>query len=551
MQHDVTPSGAKTLSGTARLLAVDVGTTGARAMLFDVQGRPIGMAYQEYKSRFLAPSVIDHDPETWISAVDTVIPAVLQDTGVQGADVAGVAVTGQRATVMPVDKAGRPLAPAILWQDKRTLEECRIIEEAVGSEEIYARTGLRIDPYFSLPKLLWFKRHRPEAYRECFRFLTVHDLIVHHLTGEFVTDWTQASRTMLFRVNTFEWDGELAERVEFDIRRMPEALPPGSVAGGVSKAAAERLGLVAGTPVVVAGGDQQCAALGLAVTRPGLAKVTTGTGSFVVAPVAQPHRDPRARVLCSASAVANAWILEAGIFTSGSVYRWVRDQLSAAERTAADGMGLDAYDLLNLEAARSRPGADGMVVIPHFAGSAAPYWNPLARGVIFNVALGHSRGDLVRAVLEGIALEVNKNLSAIAALMAGAGGGAGQDGAGARAGVFREIRVSGGAVRSDLFNQIQADVYGIPVVPGKLEQATALGAAILVSAAVGVYPDVHAAAEAMSTVDPSRTRQPDPKRHELYRELGALHDAVYRALSRAGIYEKAAEFASRIQEAGV
>ncbi|BDG62056.1 FGGY-family carbohydrate kinase [Caldinitratiruptor microaerophilus] len=531
---------APSAAGGARILAVDVGTTGTRAMLFDLEGRPHGMAYREYRSHFLTPSVIDHDPQTWLDAVDAAVPEVLRSTATPGEAIVAIAVTSQRATILPVDAAGQPLSPAILWQDKRTLEQCRQIEATVGPQEVYARTGLRIDPYFSLPKLLWFRQVRPEVYRQAHRFLTVHDFVVHHLTGEFVTEWTQASRTMLFQVDHFRWDEELAGRLGIDIERMPRALPPGSVAGTLTRQAAERLGLPASVPVVMAGGDQQCAALGLGVTRPGLAKVTTGTGSFVVAPVNRPYRDPQARVLCSASAVAGGWILEAGIFTSGSVYRWVRDELSVAETTAGATLGLDPYDLLNLEAARAAPGAGGLVVIPHFAGSAAPYWNPLARGVIFNLALGHRRADLIRAVLEGIALEVGKNLAIIEALVEAGDAGSG----------LREIRVSGGAVRSDLFNQIQADVYGRRVVPGKLEQATALGAAILAAAAVGAYPDVQTAAGAMSTVDPSRAREPDLRRHAIYQEIAALHDAVYRALADAGVYERAAAVARLLQELG-
>lgn len=509
------------------ILALDIGTSGARAVLFALDGTPQGTAYREYRSHFRTPTVIDHDPQTWLNAVDAAVPEVLHQTGTAPESVLAVAVTSQRATIMPVDAEGRPLAPAILWQDKRTLPQCVQIEQTVGAAEIYARTGLRIDPYFSLPKLLWFQQERPELFRRTHRFLTVHDLVIHHLTGRFRTDWTQASRTMLFDVDHLRWDEELASRFGLDAELMPEALPPGAAAGGLTPEAAAWLGLRAGIPVVMAGGDQQAAAIGLGVIAPGLAKVTTGTGSFVVAPVGAPYRDPQRRVLCSASAVAGAWILEAGIFTSGSTYRWLRDELSAAERSSAAMLGLDPYDLLNLEAEQAPPGAGGLLVLPHFAGSAAPYWDPHARGVIFNLALGHKRSDLVRAVLEGIALEVNKNLAIIRSLAAGGDG-------------LIEVRVSGGAARSDQFNQIQADVYGSPVVPGQLEQATALGAAILAAVAVGAYPDVASACAAMARLDRGRTRAPDPARHRLYQEVGALHDAVYRALADAGVYEMAA-----------
>ncbi|SFU54663.1 FGGY-family carbohydrate kinase [Alicyclobacillus macrosporangiidus] len=499
------------------VLVLDIGTTGARAMLFDAAGQVGGFAYEEYQSLHRAPNVIDHDPVTWLDAVARTVPAALAAARVDGEDVAAVVVTSQRATVMPVDAAGQPLAPAVLWQDKRTRPQCERLAAVIGEEEVYRRTGLRIDPYFSLPKLMWFAEAHPDVYRAAYRFVTVHDLVVHHLTGVFATEYTQASRTMLLDVARLAWDEDLARAAGLPGVPLPEDVrPTGSVAGALTEAAAAQLGLRPGTPVVMAGGDQQCAAVGLGVVAPGLVKVTTGTGSFVVAPVAQPVFDPARRVLLSASALPGQWILEAGIFTTGAVLRWFRDQLGHAEVEAAQAAGADAYDLLTAEAAEAEPGAGGLVWLPHFAGSAAPHWDPEARGVVYGLTLAHTRKDLARAVLEGIAMEIGMNLAVMRTLVGGR---------------LAEVRVSGGMVRSELFNQIQADVYGCAVVPGRLEQATALGAAALAWTAVGVYPDAAEAARRMGGLDEPRRRQPDAGRHAFYRDRMRLHAAVYRALA--------------------
>jgi glycerol kinase len=520
--------------GGERILVIDAGTTGTRAAVFDLSGRLLGVAYREYKSQFLSPIAIDHDPATWLDAVGTTIPEVIQRTATKPESCLAVAVTGQRATVVPVGADGEPLAPAILWQDKRTMKQCHEIESRVGSDAVYARTGLRIDPYFSLPKLMWFHQERPDVYRTARFFLTVHDLIIHHLTGQFRTDWTQASRTMLFDIVRFQWDADLARACEFDRAKLPEALAPGSVAGRLTAATAARLGLPQGLPVVMAGGDQQAAAVGLGAIHQGVATATTGTGTFVIAPVEAPLWDPQRRVLLSASGSAGQWILEAGIFTSGAVYRWLREALACEGPTeATHERGDDPYEQLNTLAGQAPLGAGGVIVLPHFMGSAAPYWNPDARGVIFNLTLSHRTQHLARAVLEGMTIEIGKNLAIIETLLRGNGSATADPG-------LTEVRVTGGVTRSSLFNQIQADVYGCRVLPGKVTEATALGAAILAAVALGGHADVPSACEAMTGVDTERAQEPDPRRHAAYRQLTTLHDAIYRALAQGGIYEIAA-----------
>ncbi|MHB1682553.1 MAG: FGGY-family carbohydrate kinase [Bacilli bacterium] len=531
--------GPPPLEHDLRILVLDVGTTGTRAVLFDLSGAVYGMVYQEYQSHFLTPTTINHDPATWLDAVHQVIPAVLRQAQTDRNQVYAIAVTSQRATIVPVGATGQPLAPAILWQDKRTTQECADIEATVGGRAVYQTTGLRIDPYFSLPKLLWYQRHQPEVFAGAYRFLTVHDLVVHHLTGVFATDFTQASRTMLFDIHRLEWTQDLGRAVGLAQVPFPDAYATGTVVGGLSAAAAAHLGLPSGVPVVMAGGDQQCATVGLGVIQPGLAQVTIGTGAFIVTPAAKPVLDPEQRVLCSVSAVPGQWIIEAGVFAAGAVFRWMRDELSKDLTKLARTDGRDVYDLLDEEAAKSLPGAAGLLVLPHLAGSAAPYWDPNARGVIFNLALGHSRSHLFRATLEGIALEVNKNLTVIESLLRDNGV---LEKSGSAA-VLHEVRVSGGAVRSDLFNRIQADVYGRRVVPGRMAEASALGAAVLAAVAMGAYPNLQKAVETMTGVDVARAVEPDSAVTAVYGELMQVHENVYRALKNAGVYELAAKLA--------
>ena len=513
------------------IVVLDIGTTGARAAVCDAAGVPCAVVHEEYRSRFPAPGVVDHDPRTWLDAVARVAPRALSAAACAPAAVAAVAVASQRSTILPVDRGGRPLAPAILWQDKRTLAQCRQLAERVGEEELYEVTGLRIDPYFSLPKLMWFRQERAEIYRSAYRFLTVHDYIVHFLTGIFATEWTQASRTQLFDIGRFCWDASLARRCGLESVPFPEARPPGTAAGALTKEAADALGLLAGTPVVMAGGDQQCAAIGLGALRPGTAAVTTGTGSFVVAPVQRSLRDRERRILCSAAGVAGEWVLEAGIFTTGAALRWLRDEIARSEALEARRDGADPYDRICAAAAEAEAGAGGLLLLPHFAGSAAPYWDADARGVLFNLTLGHTRAQVFRAFLEGIAFEIHKNLRIMEAVL--------EESAGVPPDSLA-VRAGGGAARSALFNQIQADVYGRAVAVAPVEEATVLGAALLAAVASGLQPDLASARAALDARWPPQTFEPDGSRRDLYRTLEDVHDRLYRALADAGVLRAAA-----------
>lgn len=507
------------------IACIDVGTTGARTLIYSLQGELLSQAYEEYTSIFLSPTWIDHDPATWINGVrNTFVRAVKQFSGDADA-IAAISIISQRSTVTPVDAQGTPLANAMLWQDKRAISQTEYIRGKLGDEEVYRRTGLRIDPYFTLPKLLWLKENNPQVFSRTRKFLTVHDLIINYLTGAFVTDWTQASRTMLFNIERLAWDTDMCERFGIPVEALPEAGPPGSVVGEVRAPVQKELGLRRSIPVVAAGGDQQAAAVGLGIVAPELMCVNTGTGSFILAHTDRPAFDPGRRVVCTASAVAGKWLMEAGIFTSGSVYRWFRDTFGMVEKNAAEALSIDAYEIINSEVKNSPPGANGIVLIPHFAGTAAPYWNPAASGVIFGLSLGHSRPAVIRALLEGVILEINKNIRIIEELV----------------GSIKEIRVSGGAARSTTFNQIQADVYGKPVLRSVSEQSSGLGALILAATAIGKFSNIGQAVDALLEFDPGGRIEPRARYHAVYERLGELHDAIYQALNKGGVYAKAAE----------
>ncbi|MCF2142239.1 MAG: xylulokinase [Candidatus Heimdallarchaeota archaeon] len=504
------------------LLSVDIGTTGGRAIIFDTKGVIVGSAYEEYPCFYPTPTTVEQDASAWWDATKKTVPLAIKEAGINPSNIAGMSVTNQRETIVPVNLSGEPLSRAIVWQDRRTTQECQEIRDKIGGEKIYAITGLTIDPYFSAPKIIWIKKNLPVVFEQTHKFLLVHDYIQMKLTGEFVTDFSNASRTMLFDINKLTWSDFILKKLAIPIEKLPKPLPPGTKIAGLSKNAARDLGLPEGLPVVAGGGDQQCAALGVGVSQPGRIKATTGTGTFLLAFLEKSARDPKRRLLCSCHAIPGKYVYEASIFTTGSILRWFRDNFSFAEKSLAQNINLDSYELICMQAEQVPAGSEGIIILPHFVGAGAPYWNPNARGVIFGLGLGHTRKHLIRAIMEATCYEIKTNLLVMQEL--------GVD--------PQELRITGGASRNALWNQIEADVCNLPVIKGRLEEATALGAAILAGVGAGVFKDIPEAIEHMVQI--ADKRLPVKENNEQYEKYFTVYKELYQALYSKQLYDKLA-----------
>jgi D-xylulose kinase len=498
---------------TEIVVAIDAGTSGVRSIFFDTSGKVLSMTYREFNSSFPHPSWVEQDAELWWSTACASLRHSISTDNIRAKDIIAISITNQRETVVPVDGLGKPLRPAIVWQDRRTTEQCDWIRSAVSPKKIYSTTGLTIDPYFTAPKLLWIKKREPDVFKTARKFLLVHDFILNRLTGEFVTDFSNASRTMLFDIAKSKWSDKMLAEFGIPEDKLPRLVESGTVVGEVTNEGAKATHLRPGTPVVAGGGDQQCAALGVGVVREGAIKATTGTGTFILAYSKSLRLDPKRRVLCSRHVMPDSYVIEASMFTTGSALRWFRDHIATEERHVAGDRGVDPYDIIT-ESAESVPaGSEGVIHLPHFVGAGAPHWNPYARGVFAGLSLGHTRRHLMRAVLEGVSYDIRSNLEVMRGL-------------GIR---IDELRVTGGAARSDVWMQIQADVLGVPVIRTKIEEATALGAAILACKGVGVFGSVAEGADQMITK--KDTLQPRVDNRDVYDRGFAKYKELYNAIS--------------------
>lgn len=498
-----------------KIIALDIGTSSMRAILYGETGQIYHTSQVEYHSAYFEDGLVEQDPSTWYNASIHVLKEIAKFLKENEYKAEAISVTSQRSSLIPVDENGKPLRNAIMWQDKRTLPQCDLLERQFGMELLYKKTGLRINPYFVLPKIMWLKENEPNIYKKSYKFLGVQDFIIHQLCGEYKTDYTQGGRTMLMDMKKFTWDHELMEIANIKEDDLPDLLPPGSIAGGLTKEMAKKTDLPEGLTIIMAGGDQQCAAIALGVTKAGTAEANTGTGSFVLAAVDKPIFDDECRVLVQASAIPGKWIMEAGIFNTGATYRWFKEQFC---KDLIDEP--NSYEILNKEAAKSSIGANGLIMIPHFHGNAAPFWNPRAKGLFFNISLDNTRGDFVRAIIEGVAIEIGHNIRLIQKLT----------------GKINTVSVAGGMTRSDLFCDIQANIFNRKVARYKNSEASSLGAAISAFTTLGVYESIEIAQEYMVS-DKPEIFLPTKEKVDEYYKIIVRKLALYDAINIGGIYK--------------
>ncbi len=490
------------------IITVDVGTTSVRACLYGIDARVVHLAQRENSPVFFDDGRVEQDPPGCRSAVFSVLTSCADVALTNGFEPICIAVTAQRSSVIPVDKLGQPLHPAIMWQDRRTAALAQQMDSC--NPLVYGKTGLKISPVFSALKMMWLRRNRPDVWNRTHKMLGIQDWVVFGLTGNFVTDQTFASRTNLLDLQTRQWDPELLALFEVDAAMLCDLVAPGSVVGGLTGSAARETGLMAGLPVVSAGGDQQCAALGLGLFSGERAVSNTGTGSYLIGHADQPALDAGMGLACNVSAVPGAYIVEAAVLTSGAIYRWFNESVC----TSAGAAGV-SFDAINFEAAQIAPGANGLLLLPHFKGCGSPYWDPQAKGVFFNLSLSTSRGEMARAILEGIAIEMKANLELVEKLC----------------GTVRSVSVSGGLTRSDLFNQIQSDIFERPVLRFTNNEATSSGAWIAGAVACGVQASRPAAFAQLAACNSSIAYQCNATNQQVYERKRRQSAALYQALA--------------------
>jgi xylulokinase len=498
-----------------KLLGIDVGTGGTRAVIIDEQGRIVSSATAEHLA-FASPKIgwAEQDPRDWWRASVQAIRASLANRSISAAEIAGVGFSGQMHGAVLLDKHGDVLRPALIWCDQRTDAQCKWITDKIGPRRLIELTCNPALTGFTLPKLLWVRDNEPDLWSRARYVLLPKDYVRYRFTGDRATDVADASGMLLFDVAHRKWSSEVAAAAEIPETMLPTVYESPEVTGCISTETAELTGLRAGTPVVAGGGDQAAGAVGMGIVSPGAVSATIGTSGVVFAAADRPAIDPAGRVHTFCHAVPGRWHVMGVTQAAGLSLRWFRDTFGTAIPAAeANEDGRDPYDRLCREAAASPPGSEGVLWAPYLMGERTPHLDPNARAALVGLAATHTRAHVVRAILEGVAFSLRDSFE-----------------------IFQEmgvpvesVRLGGGGARSPLWRQIQADIYGRAVGVLEAEEGAAFGAALLAGVGAGVWASVDAACS--QAVRVASKTEPDPASATLLNRQYAAYRALYPALT--------------------
>ncbi len=505
------------MSQSRYILAHDLGTTGNKATLFDAAGATVATASEAYETAYPHPNWAEQDPADWQRAVFQCTRRLLTRSSVPPEAIAVVSFSGHMQGALMVDSEGVPLRPAIIWADQRATPQADLIRQACGEENIYRLTGHRVSAAYTAAKVLWVKNNQPDVYRRVHKVLQSKDYAAFLLTGVFATDYSDASGTQVFDLEGRCWAVDVLDTLGLTVDLFPDVYPSTAVIGGVTAEAAAATGLLAGTPVVIGGGDGACATVGAGSVREGDAYTYVGSSAWIALTTRHPVFDPQRRTFTFAHLDPDLYFPVGTMQAAGGAYGW----LERLWRGDEDEDTL--YQTMDAEATTVPAGAGGVLFLPYLLGERSPHWNPLARAAFVGLAMPHGRAELSRAVLEGVAFNLRLILDALRAQ-----------------GVQVEaMRLIGGGAHSAVWRQILADVYDLPILlPTLTAEATALGATIAGGVGVGIFPDFSVATRLISTAEAER---PDPAHSQRYAALYELFQQTYTVLEP--IFEQLATLA--------
>ncbi len=498
------------------LLGIDIGTSSAKAVLFDVENsQTVAVAGQEYPIHHPAPDRAEQDPDDWWRATVAIVRQVT--AGAEIERIAGISFSGQMHGTVMVGADHKPVAPAIIWADQRTGGTVGELVDLMGAEAYAATAGTLPAAGFMAVTLLWLKQHDPALVGRIHKVMLPKDYVRLRMTGEIATDPSDAAATALFNVTTREWAANIMNKAGLPTNVLPDVRASMAVAGYLRAEAAAELGLKAGVAVMTGSADQPAQAVGNGLIKPGRGSVTTGSGGQVSIPFTRQlgealRTDPRVHVLNHAA--PDTWYVLGAILSAGLSLRWLRDLVGLKDVA-------DAYPILSAEAAVVPAGADGLIFLPYLSGERTPHMDAQARGCFIGLSAHHTRGHLARAVMEGVtfalreALEISRELGATA----------------------DTLIASGGAMESDVWRGIQADVFGLPLQRTLLKEQASVGAALIAGVGAGVYRDLEAACE--RTVRYRDVTEPNTANHARYDTLYAHFRELYPRLK--GDFHRLAE----------
>ncbi len=482
------------------LMGIDFGTGGVRVGVFDQEGTPVVFHSVEWETKFPRSGWAEQDPDAWWSSLVEATNKAMQDGGISPEDIAGISTDATASTVVVVDRNDRHLRPAIMWMDVRASDQADRIAQTSDAALKYNGYG-PVSAEWGLPKALWIKDNEPENYNNTKHICDCGDWLMQKLTGEWKASINMASSKFYYDRDNGGFPESLLSAINFEefLEKYPQdVVDLGTVVGGLTKEAAKELGLKEGTPVAEGAVDAYAGAIGLGVTEPGKIALITGSSHVIIGQSGEPVHDPGFWGAYTDALIPGQYTVEAGQASTGSIVAWFKNQFAADAAAQAEERGVDVYEILNEMAENIPIGSDGLVLLDYFQGNRSPHTDPLVRGALWGLSLGHTPGHVFRAIIEGICFGTEN--------------------------IFRSMRghgfeprlnvVSGGPAKSGLWMQMHADVSNVPISFTKVSEGPVLGSAIIASVGAGIHPDIPTATESM--VHTERTIEPNEEAHEAY-----------------------------------
>lgn len=484
------------------VIGVDLGTQSLKGILADADGKIVAETSCTHDPVYPHSGWAEQPVEDYLHSFTVVVQGLLAESHVPAEEIGTIGVDTINDSLIVVDGAGKPLMPCIIWLDRRAEAEAAAVAKKIDAARVFEITGLNLDSTHTAAKMLWVKENRPEIFNQAKYLLNVDSFLVQWMTGETVIDYAQASASMLYNVSKMDWDPVMSEAFGLDPHALGKLTPSHEVVGTLTSMAANRLGLTTKTKVITGTGDEHSACLGAGLVRPGMICDITGTAEPVAATSARPVFDKKHLVETHHSAQYDLWLIENPGFVSGGTTRWYKDHLLKTRD----------YDLMNVQAKKSSPGARGLTFLPCMGGAMTPDWNGAARGSFTGLTLSHTLDDMSRAVFEGIAFGLRDNVDRFREM-----------------GISCEsVRIVGGGTKSPFWCQMKADVLGLPLVAVKDPEGAAIGAAMLASVGEGNFKGLEEAAEAM--VELGARYEPDASKKAAYDEAYERYYECYQAL---------------------
>ena len=493
-------------------IGVDIGTSGTKTVLFSSIGLTLASETVEYPLYQPQNGWAEQDPSDWWNATVQTIAAVISKSGVSVSDIKGIGISGQMHGLVMLDSEGKVIRPSIIWCDQRTSKECDEITQRVGKERLIEITANPALTGFTASKILWVRNNEPENYAKCRKILLPKDYIRFMLSGQFATEVSDASGMQLIDINTRDWSEEVLAKLEIDKGLLAEVHESQEISSEVNSYASKLTGLNVGTAIAGGAGDQAAGAVGNGIVREGLISSTIGSSGVVFAHTDKPIIDLKGRIHTFCHAVPGAWHVMGVTQGAGLSLKWFRDNFCNEEIEASKKTNSDPYILMDKEAANVPPGSNSLIYLPYLMGERTPHLDPNARGVFFGLSAIHTKSDMIRAIMEGVVFSLKNCMDIISDTNI----------------EFCEVRASGGGGRSELWRQMQADVFNCQVNTTNASEGPALGVAILAAVGTGEYKDVSEACQAIIKVKSSV--QPNPNYLQAYEKAYDIYNGLYPAL---------------------